>query len=110
MARAGAWCSGLVPLMPENAGIHIMLLWPGKVSWGRAVVGVKEVCLGAPGLAQSFTGLTLDFGSGCDLRVVGLNPELGSALDVEPPRGSLSLSLCPNPLLALSPSLYPSNK
>ena len=38
-------------------------------------------------MAQSVKHLTLDFGSGHDLRVVKLSPELGSALSVEPDVG-----------------------
>ena len=40
--------------------------------------------------------LTLDFGLGHDLRVVGLSPMLGSMLGVEPAWDSLSLSTGPN--------------
>ena len=41
--------------------------------------------LRAPGwLRQTVGHLTLDFGSGHDLRAVGLSPILGSMLDVEP--------------------------
>lgn len=35
-------------------------------------------------MAQSVECLTLDFGSGLDLRVVGSSPASGSALNVEP--------------------------
>ena len=45
---------------------------------------------------------TFDFGSGHDPSVWGLSPVLGSELSVEPAWDSLSLSLCPSPLLMLS--------
>ena len=35
-------------------------------------------------MAQSVERPTLDFGSGHDLRVVGLSPTLGSVLSMEP--------------------------
>ena len=44
-------------------------------------------------MVQSVKCLTLDFGSGHDLTIVGLSPALGSALSMEPAWNSLSLSL-----------------
>ena len=52
-----------------------------------------------PRVAQSVEWATLDFGSGHDLRVLGSSPTLGSMLSGE---DSLSLSLCPLPLLVFS--------
>ena len=43
-------------------------------------------------MAQSVKGLTLDFGSGHHLTVVGSTPASDSALSVEPAWDSLSLS------------------
>ena len=53
-------------------------------------------------VAQSVECLTLDFGSGYDPSVMGLSPASGSALSEACLRFSLSLSLCPSPLLVLS--------
>ena len=46
-------------------------------------------------LAHLVKCLTLDFGSGHDLRVLGSSPVSGSLLGVEPASNSLSLSLYP---------------
>ena len=46
-------------------------------------------------LGSSVEHLTLDFGSGHDLGVMGLSPVLGSMLSMEPAWDSLPLSLCP---------------
>ena len=46
--------------------------------------------------------LTLNFGSGHDLRVVGLSPESGSMLSIVPAKESLSLLLPLSPAHALS--------
>ena len=54
-------------------------------------------------MAQWFEWLTLGFGSGHDLRFVGLSLESGSALVVWSLLGILSL--CPSPQLVLSLSL-----
>ena len=43
-------------------------------------------------MAQLVEHPTLDFGSGCDPRVKGLSPMLGSTLSVEPAWDSLSVS------------------
>ena len=43
-------------------------------------------------MAQSLKHLTLDFGSGHDLKVLELSPTLGSALSGESALGSLSFS------------------
>ena len=51
--------------------------------------------------AQLVKCLTLDFGSGHDLRVLGLSPVLGSALSGDSARDSLPLPL-PLPLFMLS--------
>ena len=48
-------------------------------------------------MVWSVKHLTLDFGSGCNLAVMRLNPESGSTLNVEPAWDSVSLSL-PLPL------------
>ena len=54
-------------------------------------------------MAQSFKGGTLDFGSGHELTVHGLEPRVGLCADsVEPNWDSLSLSLSLCPCLALS--------
>ena len=53
-------------------------------------------------MAQSFKRGTLDFGSGHDLMVGGIEPSTGSALTVEPAWSSLSPSLCPVPPCTLS--------
>ena len=56
---------------------------------------LKKSTLGAAQVAQSVRCLTLDLGSGHDLRVVRSSPDAsGSVLDVEPAQDSLSLSLC----------------
>ena len=55
-------------------------------------------------MAQSVEHLTLDFGSGPDLRVVGSRPTAGSVLSVESAYGSVL------PLLGFSLSLARSNK
>ena len=55
-------------------------------------------------MAQSVGPLTLDFGSGHDLRFVGSGPASGSAKTVQILLGILSLSLS----LSLPPSLCPS--
>jgi len=52
-------------------------------------------------VTQSVGHLTLDFGSGHDLRAMRSSPMLGSALDTE--HAWDSLSLCPPPPLLLSP-------
>lgn len=44
----------------------------------------------------------LNFGSGRDLRVVGLNPALGSELRMESAGDSLSLRLRPSPARTLA--------
>ena len=49
-----------------------------------------------PGLAQSVKHLTLDFGSGHDLRIVGLSP-MSSAMLTSVGSLLLPLSLCPPP-------------
>ena len=58
-------------------------------------------------MAQSVGDLTLDFGSGHDLRVMGSSPASGSVLPAQSLVGilSVSLSLSPPPLLVLSLSL-----
>ena len=58
-------------------------------------------------MAQWVKRLTLDFGSGCDLTVVGLSPVLDPVLSVEPAWDSLSASLFLSapPLHVLSLSL-----
>ena len=54
-------------------------------------------------MAQSFERLTLDFGSGHDLRAGELSPVWGSVLSVDSLSLSLSLSLLllPSPICAL---------
>ena len=52
-------------------------------------------------MAQSIERPTFDFGSGCDPRVLGSSPMLGSVLSMEPAWGSLS-ALLPPLVLALS--------
>ena len=44
----------------------------------------KNAELGGAWVAQSVEHLTLDFGSGCDPRVVGSSPALGTVLSMEP--------------------------
>ena len=56
-------------------------------------------------MAHSVEYLTPDFGSGHDLRVVGLSPVLGSALGMEPAWDSISLSLSLSLSLSVSLSL-----
>ena len=54
-------------------------------------------------MAQSVKRLTLDFGSGHDLMVPGIEPHIGLCADnVEPSWASLSPSLSAPPLLVLS--------
>ena len=53
-------------------------------------------------VVQSVDCLTLDSSSGHDLRIVGSSPRSGSTQSMEPAWDSLSLSLCPSPLLACS--------
>ena len=53
-------------------------------------------------VAQSVEDLTLDFGSGHDLRVVGSSSTLGTALNTEPAWDSLSLPLPLSPTHTLS--------
>ena len=48
----------------------------------------------------------LDFGSGCDPRVVESSPTSGSMLSMEPTCDSLSLSLSLSPSFAPLPHLY----
>ena len=57
---------------------------------------LKRVEMGAP-VAQSVERLTLDFDSGHDIRILGLNPALGSALSSRVCWKILSLSPCPSP-------------
>ena len=52
-------------------------------------------------MAQLVERLTLDFGSGHDLRIMGLSPMLGSMLSGESAGDSLSLSLTPTHMLSL---------
>ena len=64
-------------------------------------------------MAQSVKHLTLDFGSGHDLTVRGMEPCVGLCADsTEPAYGSLStpLSLCPTPALAQAFFLPPLKK
>ena len=51
-------------------------------------------------LGGSVEDPTLDVGSGHDPRVVGSSPTSGSALSMKPAWDSISLSLCPSPLIA----------
>ena len=59
---------------------------------------IRMLQKGAPGWLR---GLTPDFGSGHDLRVLGLSPASGSLLSGEPASSSLSLCL-PHCLLVIS--------
>ena len=61
-------------------------------------------------MPQSVKHLTLDFGSGHDLAVRGIEPHVGSALTAQSLLGILSLSLCPFPTRALSLSVSEINK
>ena len=61
-------------------------------------------------MAQSVEHPTLDFGSVHDPRVMGSSPALGPVLSMEPAWDSLSLSLCPSPVHALSLSVPKINK
>ena len=70
------------------------VLYSGTVSPGKSTS--KLNFRGPPagvGWAQSVKCLTLDFGSGRDLTVVGSSPTLGSALTVWSLLGVYSLSL-----------------
>ena len=55
-----------------------------RFSNSREVHNKKWVKFRGAWAAQSVEHLTLDFGSGHDLRVVRLSPVLGSALGMEP--------------------------
>ena len=57
-------------------------------------------------VAQSVEHPTLNFSSGHGPRVMGLSSTSASSLSMEPAWDSLSLSLCPSPLLACACSLY----
>jgi len=56
-------------------------------------------------VAQPVGHPTLGFGSGHDLRVVGLRPAWGSMLSEDSVWDSLSLFLCPTPPLKINKSL-----
>ena len=57
----------------------------------------KKKCGGGAWVAQSVGSLTLDFGLGHDLGVVGWSPTLGSVISGVSAFLTLSLSLCPSP-------------
>ena len=65
-------------------------------SWGRHTL---ELVLRGTWVAQSVESLTLAFGSGHDLRILSLSPELGFALSVQSVWNPLSPS-APTPAYA----------
>ena len=71
----------------------------------------KSILLGAPGWLSR---LSADFSSGHDLAVCEFEPRIGLWADGSEPgacfRFCVSLSLCPSPTHALSPSLSLSQK
>ena len=72
-----------------------------KQLWRQHREGIKRITSSGAWGAQLVECLTLDFGSGHDLRVVRLNPALGSMLSMESALDSLS----PSPSTPPSPSL-----
>ena len=60
------------------------MTFPNTRPWVLATVRTRKARVGDAWVVQSVEHLTLDFGSGHDMRVVGLNPVLGSMLSVEP--------------------------
>ena len=67
-----------------------------------SAIGTFKKCRDA-WVAQLVKHLTLDFGSGHDLRVHEIEPHIRLCTDsTEPAWDSLSLSLCPSPAYSLS--------